>query len=99
MNLNLTLEQIYDLYPDETFLSYDGLEDAVVGVDDSTPKRLILSMSKVMEILIGEGLTDEEAMEHIDFNVRGGYVGIQTPKWLDDYYAEGEPKVTDDWDL
>jgi hypothetical protein len=96
----MTLQEIYDKFPEDKFLIYDGLEDAIIGVDDSSPKRLIMSHAKTLDILMNDGLTYEEAVEHIDFNVRGGYVGLKTPLWLDDLLIEdGEtPEVVDDWE-
>jgi hypothetical protein len=28
----------------------------------------------------------EDALEHFEFNIRGSYVGEQTPIWCDDMY-------------
>ncbi len=81
------LEEILEYYPDETFLKADGLDEAVIGVQIGEPMRLIYSVSKVIEILVTEDEMEfEDAMEHFDFNIRGSYVGEQTPIWCDDMY-------------
>ena len=71
---------------DETFLKADGFDDAVIGVDETT-MRLIYSVKKCIEILIDEGMTYEDAMEHFSFNVSGAYVGEKTPIWCQDNFA------------
>ena len=42
-------------------------------------ETLIYSGQKLMEIFMDEGMTDEEAIEWISFNIEGAYVGPSTP--------------------
>ena len=42
-------------------------------------ETLIYSGQKLMEIFMEEGMTDEEAIEWISFNIEGGYHGPATP--------------------
>lgn len=83
---NTLLCEVIDYYEDETFLKADGFDNAVIGVDETT-MRLIYSVKKCIEILIEEGLTYEDAMEHFSFNVSGSYVGGETPIWCQDNFA------------
>lgn len=81
------LEEILEYYPDETFLKADGFDDAVIGVEIAEPMRLVYSVKKVIEILITEDeMSMEDALEYFEFNIRGSYVGEQTPIWCDDMY-------------
>ena len=81
------LEEILEYYPDETFLKADGFDDAVIGVEIAEPMRLIYSVKLVIETLINEDeMSLEDALEHFEFNIRGSYVGEQTPIWCDDMY-------------
>jgi len=66
------LEQIFEWYSEEEFLKADDFDEAVIGVDDNS-MRLIYSVSKCIEILKRD-MTEEEAIEHFDFNVKGAYV-------------------------
>lgn len=77
------LEQIIEKYQEEEFLKADGFDEAIIGVDESS-MRLIYSISKCIDILIAEGMSEEEAMEHFYYNVSGSYVGEKTPIWCDD---------------
>ena len=36
----------------------------------------------VMEILMADGTSEEDALEHFNFNIIGGYVGERTPIFL-----------------
>jgi hypothetical protein len=81
------LEEILEYYPDDTFLKADGLDSAVIGVEIGEPMRLIYSVSKIIEHLVTEDeMSVEDAMEHFEYNIRGSYVGEQTPIWCDDMY-------------
>jgi len=77
------LDKILEWYPDEDILKADGLDDAIIGIEESS-LRLIYSKSKVINILVSEGLTFEEALEHYGFNIEGAYVGEKTPIWCTD---------------
>jgi len=60
-----------------------GLEEAVLGVDFDS-MRLIYSVGKCIDIYVSQGMSREDAREYFDYNVRGAYVGEQTPIWCDD---------------
>jgi hypothetical protein len=79
----MMLEKIFEWFPEDEFLKADGFDDAVIGVDMFS-MRLIYSKSKVIEILINEGLSEEDALEHFSFNIEGAYVGEKTPIWCID---------------
>lgn len=77
------LDKILEWFPDEDILKADGLDDAIIGIEISSC-RLIYSKSKVIDILVKEGLTEMEALEHYDYNIEGAYVGDKTPIWCAD---------------
>jgi len=74
-----TLEQIIENYPDEDFLSADGFDEAVIGLDYHS-RRLIYSIPKCIEILCRD-MNEEDATEYFYFNTAGSYVGEKTPIW------------------
>jgi hypothetical protein len=80
------LNEILENYPDDSFLTADGFEEAIIGVDEES-MRLVYSVSKCIDILIDQGMTEEDAMEHFSFNVAGSYVGEQTPIWCNDNFS------------
>jgi hypothetical protein len=63
-----------------------GLDDAVIGVGYShgMDEFLIYSEEKILEILMqdDEEMTLEMAIEHMEFNIKGGYFGEGNPTFL-----------------
>jgi hypothetical protein len=82
MNL---LEKIVNNFEDIEFLKADGFDDAVIGIDGRTD-RLIYSASKVIEILVKEGMKREDALDHFYYNIEGSYMGDKTPIWCFDFF-------------
>ena len=67
---------------EEKLIKADGLEDAIIGVGSrmNMPDVLIYSYNKCVKIFMEkEGWTHEEAIEWMDFNVVGAWVGETTP--------------------
>ena len=80
------LNDIIAAYPDEDILIADGFNGAIIGIDEKS-MRVVYSVKKCIEILVVDQLlTDEEAIEHFEFNVAGSYMGEKTPIWCYDYF-------------
>ena len=78
------LEKILEWFPEEEILKADGFDDAIIGIDDTT-MRLIYSVNKCIIILVSEeDLTEEDALDHFLYNVKGSYVGEKIPIWCTD---------------
>ena len=74
-----------DEYVDE-YLRLEPREDfdpCVVGVarrfNDTV---LVYDIGKVLDLFVAQGMTEEEAKEHFEFNVIGGWLGEGTPIFL-----------------
>lgn len=70
------------LQQDENALLMDGFDEALLGFSQriNEPLLAVYSYSKMMDLLMErDGMTDEEAMEYIDYNCVGSWVGEQTP--------------------
>lgn len=73
----------------EEILYANGFEKAFLGIGVQFNKRFaIYDYEKCLEILMEDGMTDEEAIEWMEFNVMGAYVGESTPAFL--MYTEYE---------
>ena len=72
------LEQVLESFSDEVFTKMDGFDEAIIGVDERS-MRLIYSEKKCIEVLMEEGMSDEEAIQYFEFNVKGAYIGENTP--------------------
>jgi hypothetical protein len=76
-------EQLAESNPEALFA--DGFEDALVGMGTVFSKGpiAIYDYEKCAQILMKrDGMTWEEAVEFIDFNVTGAYVGEHTPAFI-----------------
>lgn len=77
------LDKIIEWFPEDEILKADGFDEAIIGIDEFS-MRLIYSVSKCVEILCRD-MSEEDAVEYFDYNVKGSYVGEKTPIWcLDD---------------
>jgi len=71
-------KEMLELYgnPDET-LKANGFDDCIIGVDYS--ERLVYSINKIIDQLVSEDMTREDALDHFGYNIAGAYVGEFTP--------------------
>jgi hypothetical protein len=79
-------------------IKFDGYDSAILGsasvwMVDGTVERLVYSGEGIVRVLMEGGMDREEAMEFIDFNVEGAYVGPRTPivvwEWDGSWEEEG----------
>ena len=75
------IDKIQELYPDLELLQADGFDGAIIGIEPLSGK-VIYDIDKMVEVLNEEGLSVEEAIEYLDFNVLNAYVGEQTPIYI-----------------
>jgi hypothetical protein len=46
--------------------------------------RLIYSVNKCIDILVEDGMTEEDAIDYFHYNTKTAWVGEQTPIWCTD---------------
>jgi hypothetical protein len=78
-------------------IKYEGYDEAILGPAYIWRERqqvqvLVYDAEKIREILMRDGSDADEAREFIEFNIEGGYLGIETPVlvWPDDIWDEEE---------
>jgi len=79
-------KDIEDLYADDEpdIMFADGYDSAIEGVVwDGERTRVVYRMESILEILMDQGMTYDEASEYFDFNVAGSHVGVYTPLYLE----------------
>ena len=76
-------------------IKYDGYDEAIIGPaciwrDNTHVYVLVYDAEKIREVLMRDGMDAEEAREFIEFNIEGGYLGIETPVlvWPNDIWDE-----------
>lgn len=79
------LRELIATYNPDALLA-DGLESAFVGIGMrcGQPSLAVYSIRKLVAYFVAQGMTEDEAQEHVDFNIVGALVGPGTPIWLDD---------------
>lgn len=79
-----TREEIHEalLEMDESALLMDGFDEAFIGFSRrlTEPLLAVYSWEKMVDLLIErDGMEYEDAVEYIDYNVLGAWVGERTP--------------------
>ena len=75
------IDKLQEMYPELELLQADGFDDAVIGIEPLSGK-VIYDIDKMITVLISEGLSNEDAIEYLDYNVLNAYVGEQTPIYI-----------------
>lgn len=73
------LERLAEENPEALLL--DGFEEAFVGIARrcGQPSLAVYDRATCVSILCKQGLSEEQAEEHFEFNVAGAWVGEHTP--------------------
>ena len=73
-------------------LKADGFDKAIIGQTYDivvSEERLIYSIDKCIEILVErDGMTCEEALEYMDYNVLCAYIGKDQPIFVSSEYDD-----------
>lgn len=77
-------------------IKYTGYDEAIIGPaytyrDQRMVNVLVYDAEKIRDILMKrDGMTHEDAREFIEFNIEGGYLGVETPVlvWPNDIWDE-----------
>ena len=70
---------------DQEVLLADGYEDAFIGISFQTgnPPHAVYDRKKCIDILVADGMDEEEADEYFVYNVQGTrYDGVAMPAFL-----------------
>lgn len=79
-----TFEEVRQAITDENpeALLLDGFEDALIGFARrcGQPTLAVYDYEKCVDVLVNrDGMTEEDAVDYIEFNVAGAWVGEHTP--------------------
>jgi hypothetical protein len=76
---------------EEEIVVCDGLDEALVGVTCYQPGRPVCAVYRYagcVRVLVEQGMSEEEAVEYVEFNTVGAWVGDRTPVFV--RYPEDE---------
>lgn len=74
----MTKKEIIDSFEEEELLFVDGFDVAIIGID-TVSYRVVYNKEIMIEVLIAEGMSYEDALEYFSYNIEGAYVGEKTP--------------------
>jgi len=75
-------EHLMDILQEEECLTADGFDDALVGCTYGANVVAVYDINKMIEVLICEGMDYDDAVEFLDYNVVGTYMGEKTPLYI-----------------
>lgn len=82
-------ELIIELYADtDDILFADGFDEAIIGFEPNS-WQVVYSRNKCIDIL-SRDMSEEEAMDYLEYNTFNAYFGEKTPIWVDDWMPEQE---------
>ena len=85
MNIKELIIENYANHADDAPLFADGLDGAILGICPNS-LRVIYSRNKCIEILVeDDDMSEEDAIEFLEFNTFNAYVGEYTPIWVEDF--------------
>lgn len=75
------MKRLKEEYPD--VMTMDGYDDAIIGVVERIGLEVVCyDLDKVIEILMKQGMDEDDAWEWYQFNMVGAWVGEKTPVFL-----------------
>jgi len=83
MSERITIDEIIDINPEAKLA--DGFDDAILGmcVQFGSEPVVAYDFNKCVKIIMErDGMEREEAIDFINFNVVGAYVGLSTPVFI-----------------
>lgn len=80
------LDEILSTYPNNLIEVAEGFDDCVIGYDygDGSDIRLIYSVSKILDKMIRDGLSEVEAIDLFESEMRSRYSGVGSPIFCQD---------------
>ena len=77
-------EDTWQLLADEECLIADGFDDAVIGIVFGANPKAVYSVKGIIDILMEDDMSYEDAVEYFEYNIAGSYVGEKTPVYVYD---------------
>jgi hypothetical protein len=76
------MDRLAEEYPD--LMRMDGFDDAILGVVERIGLQTVCyDLNKVIEILMKQGMDEQDAWDWYQFNMVGAWVGEATPVFLE----------------
>lgn len=76
------LEYLMEVLEEEEALVAKEFEDALIGYTNGANLVAVYDYDMCVHILMEDNMTYEQAIEYMEYNVVGGYVGEKTPVFI-----------------
>lgn len=76
------LEYLMEVLEEEEALVSKEFEDALIGYTNGANLVAVYDYDMCVHILMEDNMTYEQAIEYMEYNVVGGYVGEKTPVFI-----------------
>jgi hypothetical protein len=77
-------DRLMDALEEEECITWDGLDDALVGISVGIEPVAVYDWKSMVDVCMNrDAMTYETAVEHLQFNTLGGYLGPKTPIVVD----------------
>ena len=81
--LRALVDDFADNLGDGEMLVADGFDAAIIGITEDNEPTVVYDWDMCVEILrVRDEMKEEDAIEHMSFNVTGAYVGSRTPIFI-----------------
>jgi formylmethanofuran dehydrogenase subunit E len=75
-------EHLMEILEEEECLTADGFDEALVGCTYGANVVAVYDINKMIEVLVAEGMEYDDAVEFIEYNIVGAYMGEKTPQYV-----------------
>lgn len=75
-------DHLMEILEEEECLTADGFDEALVGCTYGANVVAVYDINKMIEILMEDGTNYDDAVEFLDYNVVGAYLGEKTPLYI-----------------
>jgi len=75
-------EHLMQVLEEEECLTADGFDAALVGCTYGANVVAVYDIQRMIEVLVNEGMEHDDAVEFLDYNVVGTYLGDKTPLYV-----------------
>ena len=75
-------EDLMEILAEEECLTADGFDDALVGCSYGADVVAVYDVNKMIGVLVNQGMDSDDAIEFLEYNVIGAYVGEKTPIYI-----------------
>jgi hypothetical protein len=71
-----------DMTGEDQMLFADGFDDCIIGVSHGIEPVVVYDKQAMIDELVKQGMEYIDAIEYLEFNTWGAYVGEQTPLYI-----------------